>query len=81
MNQKIRSTLIIFFALIVGLVLNRMIPMLYFVGFILVFIILMGQNQMVIRNPQRYDVKNLKRHDIPLAIIGYILAGVLYLFF
>lgn len=81
MNQKSKEWLVLVISLFLGIILHRFIPMLYFVGFILAFIMIMGQNQLDLRQNEQGKVNHfINRRLLFYAIGGYLIAGILILF-
>lgn len=86
MNQKQQYITSFVIGLVLGSILLFFIKMLYFVGILMSFIVLMGQNNINIRAIEQKNASEEIRKDkrftyFTLGLIGYLVAGILSLFF
>ncbi|MBR7927811.1 hypothetical protein KBI51_06445 [Aerococcaceae bacterium zg-ZUI334] len=80
MNQIGRSILIFVIGLVVGSILLKWIQMLYFVGCILFFIILMGNNRVALQNIGKNQPNQNSGQQLLWGMLGYIVAGIMFIF-
>lgn len=79
MNQQKIWTIIL--SILIGLLLIKYLPMAYFVGIILSFIILFGQNRQDTLNIGQPSKNSHQKVDFfPFILVGYLIAGIFSFF-
>lgn len=77
-RQKKIGTFIL--AFVIGLMLVLYVPMAYFIGLILSFIILFGQNHQDVINIGKTQSMGNQVDYFPIILAGYLIAGIMSMF-
>lgn len=79
--MKIQTLILSFVAgFVVGLILTHILMQLYFVGILLSFIVIYGQNRQAYLNMHRHTKKSSSFYLFILAFFGYLLAGIIQIY-
>lgn len=77
MNLVVKQLSSFIISLLVGVLLEKHVTQLYFVGFILIFIVIFGRNQQQLNQRQQTKESSLPISVWMLGVAGYILAGII----
>lgn len=80
MNQSQKKIVTFIFAMVIGLILVLNVPMAYFIGLILSFIILFGQNHHDVINIGKTHSMGKRVDFFPIILVGYLIAGIISFF-
>lgn len=80
MNNQYRGILSFLSGLALGFVLRQYIAQIYFVGLLLIFMIIFGQNRQLLQYKSNHSAKKQQSKYLFFALIGYLLIGVIRIF-